>query len=240
MANLNKVFMIGRLTKDPELRYLPNGTPKAELRLATSREWTGRDGEKQKQVCYVDVVVWSRQAEIAKQYLRKGRQVFVEGRLEYQEWESKDGQRRSKHVIVSDALQFLDRGEGGPQGGPEEGVESEGRAYAGGGGGSYGGGGGGSYGGSGGGGGGGYGGGGGGYGGNGGGYGGNGGGYGGGNGGGRYGGNGGNGGQYGKTYGGNAPEPMMPEPMMEDGPPPDLEPAPMREAMNVPESDLPF
>ncbi|MDC3379078.1 single-stranded DNA-binding protein, partial [Planctomycetota bacterium] len=115
MANLNKVFMIGRLTKDPELRFLPNGTPKAELRLATSREYKGRNGEKQKDVCYVDVVVWSRQAEIAKQYLAKGRQVFIEGRLDYQEWE-RDGQRRSKHEIVADRVQFLDRmsdGEGG-------------------------------------------------------------------------------------------------------------------------------
>jgi single-strand DNA-binding protein len=117
MANLNKVFMIGRLTRDPELRYLPNGTPKAELRLATSREYKGRDGQQQKDVCYVDVVVWSRQAEIAKQYLSKGRQIFVEGRLDYQEWESKDGGRRSKHEIVADRVQFLDRGQDGGQGG---------------------------------------------------------------------------------------------------------------------------
>lgn len=117
MANLNKVFMIGRLTKDPELRYLPNGTPKAELRLATSREYKGRDGQQQKDVCYIDVVVWSRQAEIAKQYLSKGRQVFVEGRLDFQEWEGKDGSRRSKHEIVADRVQFLDRdGEGGGNG----------------------------------------------------------------------------------------------------------------------------
>ena len=82
MASLNRVFLIGRLTRDPELRFLPNGTPKAELRLATSREYKDRNGEKQKDTCYVDIVVWSRQAEIAKQYLAKGRQVFVEGRLE--------------------------------------------------------------------------------------------------------------------------------------------------------------
>ena len=223
MASLNKVFMIGRLTKDPELRFLPNGTPKAELRLATSREWTGRDGEKQKQTCYIDVVVWSRQAEIAKQYLRKGRQVFVEGRLEYQEWEAKDGQKRSKHVIVSDALQFLDRGEGGPMGGGPEGEGMDAPAPAYGGGGGYGGG---------------YGGGGGGYGG--GGYGGNGGGY---------GGNGRqNGGSYGKTYGGGAPSASeAPQGRVavsspdgpEDGPPPEAH-APMREAMGVSEEDLPF
>ena len=118
VASLNKVFLIGRLTRDPELRFLPNGTPKADLRLATSREYKDKSGEKQKDTCYVDIVVWSRQAEIAKQYLAKGRQIFVEGRLEYQEWE-KDGVKRSKHVVVADVVQFLDRGEGGgghPQG----------------------------------------------------------------------------------------------------------------------------
>lgn len=122
MASLNKVFLIGRLTRDPELRYLPNGTPKAELRLATSREYKDKNGERQKDTCYVDVVVWSRQAEIAKQYLSKGRQIFVEGRLDYQEWE-KDGVKRSKHQVIADYVQFLDRmgsgegGEGAPYGG---------------------------------------------------------------------------------------------------------------------------
>ena len=217
MASLNKVMMIGRLTKDPELRYLPNGTPKAELRLATSREWTGRDGEKQKQTCYIDVVVWSRQAEIAKQWLRKGRQVFVEGRLDFQEWEGKDGQKRSKHQIVAEALQFLDRGEGGPNGGGPEEIPAEGEAPATGSGGyaggqqrsgGYGGGG----------------------------YGGGGGGYGGGG----YGGNGGNGGRaYGKTSGGTAPAaPQGADAPHEDGPPD--EPAPIREAMGVGDNDLPF
>ena len=210
MANLNKIFMIGRLTKDPDLRYLPNGTPKAELRLATSREWKDKgSGEKQKDTCYVDVVVWSRQAEIAKQFLSKGRQVFVEGRLDYQEWE-KDGQRRSKHQIVAERVQFLDRGDSdGAEGGSS--YESAGNSYRGNSGSRNSGGG---YGGNGGGGG---------YGGGGGGYGGNGGGFGGG---------GGNGGGYGggggKTYGGNA---------YEEGPPED---AGMPMEAGVPDSDLPF
>ncbi len=116
MASLNKIMLIGRLTRDPELKFLPNGTPKAELRLATSREWKDKNGEKQKETCYVDVIVWSRQAEIAKQYLAKGRQIFVEGRLDYREWE-KDGVKRSKHQVTADFVQFLDRGEsGGGQG----------------------------------------------------------------------------------------------------------------------------
>ena len=108
MANLNKVMMIGRLTRDPELRTLPSGQKKAELRLATSREWKDKSGEKQKDVCYVDIVVWGRQAEIVKSYLSKGRQIYVEGRLDFQEWE-RDGQRRSKHQIVASDIKFLDR-----------------------------------------------------------------------------------------------------------------------------------
>ncbi len=217
MASLNRVFMIGRLTKDPELRYLPNGTAKTELRLATSREWKDKGGERQKDVCYIDIVVWARQAEIAKQYLAKGRQVFVEGRLEYSEWE-RDGQRRSKHQIVADRLQFLDRNDsegGGNFEGAEEGGYARsgggygggnggGRSYGGNGGGGYGNGGGRSYG-------------------NGGNGGGGGGGYGG------YGGGGSGGKSYGgKTYGGNA---------YEDAPPQE---APISEAMGVPDSDLPF
>jgi single-strand DNA-binding protein len=210
MANLNKVFLIGRLTRDPELRYLPNGTPKCELRLATSREYKDKNGEKQKDTCYIDISVWSRQGEIAKQYLAKGRQIFVEGRLEYQEWE-KDGVKRSKHAIVADFVQFLDRGDGagGGAGGEQAGsFEAEGAASGGGYGGNGGGGnGGGGYGGGG----------------NGG---GNGGGYGG------YGGYGGNKPSFpGKTYGGNAAG---------GAPAAEPEAVPMSEVMGVPDSDLPF
>ena len=142
MADLNKVIMIGRLTKDPELRALPNGTPKAELRLATSREYKNRDGERQKDTCYIDITVWGRQAETVHQYLRKGRQVLIEGRIAFDEWEGKDGQRRSKHSIVADRVQFLDRMDAGD----EEGARGDYKPSYGdreGGGGNYGGGGGG-------------------------------------------------------------------------------------------------
>jgi single-strand DNA-binding protein len=190
MANLNKIFLIGRLTRDPELRHLPNGTPKAELRLASSREWKDKNGEKQKETLYVDIVVWSRQAEIAHQYLKKGRQIFVEGRLDYREWEGKDGTKRSKHEVVADFVQFLDRGDGAPgQGGEASyagaGGGDEGGEFSGGGGGGYGRGNGGGYGGGGG-------------------Y-GNGGGYGGGR----------SQQNVGKTYGGNAEEPQGGAPMTE-------------------------
>jgi single-strand DNA-binding protein len=111
---LNKIFLIGRLTKDPDLKYLPNGTPKAELRLATSRQYV-TNNEKREDTCYVDVIAWSRQAEIVNQYLRKGSQIFVEGRLDYQEWEGQDGSRRSKHQVVADRVQFLDTRGGGSE-----------------------------------------------------------------------------------------------------------------------------
>lgn len=115
-ASLNRIFLIGRLTKDPELRYLPNGTPKAELRLATSRQWKDKSGEQQEQTCYIDVAVWSRQGEIVNQYLKKGSLIFLEGRLDYQEWEGQDGQKRSKHLVTADRVQFLDSGNRGGAG----------------------------------------------------------------------------------------------------------------------------
>jgi single-strand DNA-binding protein len=117
-VSLNKILLVGNLTKDPELRYLPNGTPKAELRLATSRTYT-TNGERREDTCYVDVIAWSRTAENVNQYLKKGSKIFVEGRLDYQEWEGQDGSKRSKHQVVADRVQFMDtrNGGGGEDGG---------------------------------------------------------------------------------------------------------------------------
>ena len=91
-----------------KLRLTGRGVALLRRRWTDSTQWKDKGGERQKDVCYIDVTVWSRQAEIAKQYLNKGRQVFVEGRLEFLEWEQ-NGQRRSKHVIVAERVQFLDR-----------------------------------------------------------------------------------------------------------------------------------
>jgi single-strand DNA-binding protein len=118
-VSLNKILLVGNLTKDPELRYLPNGTPKCELRIATSRSYT-TNGERREDTCYVDVVAWSRTAENVNQYLKKGSKIFVEGRLDYQEWEGQDGSKRSKHQVVADRIQFMDTrnsGGGGEEGG---------------------------------------------------------------------------------------------------------------------------
>jgi single-strand DNA-binding protein len=111
MVNLNRVLLIGNLTKDPELRYTPSGTPVANLRLAVNSSDKSQSGEKKDEVCYVTIVVWSRQAEICNQYLKKGRSVFIEGRLIYRQWEQ-EGKTRSTMEVRADRVQFL----GGPGG----------------------------------------------------------------------------------------------------------------------------
>jgi single-strand DNA-binding protein len=111
MASLNRVFFMGNLTRDPETRYLPNGTPVCTLPLASSRSFTGKGGEEKEEVCFVDVVVFGKPAESCGQYLTKGRQVLVEGRLSYRRWDGKDGAKHSKHEILADRVQFI----GGPK-----------------------------------------------------------------------------------------------------------------------------
>ena len=117
MANLNKVLLIGRLTRDPELRYTPSGTAVAEFGLAVNRNYTDGRGERKEETCFVEIVAWARQAEVMNEYLAKGRQVFVEGRLEFDSWETPEGQKRSKLRVVVDNFQFIggrdDAGGGG-------------------------------------------------------------------------------------------------------------------------------
>lgn len=109
MADLNKVFLMGRLTFDPELRRTPNGTAVAELRLATSRSWQSREGERKEETLFIDVTVWDRQAENCCQYLKKGRSVHVEGHLKMDTWDDKTtGEKRSKVRVQAERVQFLD------------------------------------------------------------------------------------------------------------------------------------
>ncbi|MBR6577262.1 MAG: single-stranded DNA-binding protein [Akkermansia sp.] len=117
MANLNKVMIIGNLTADPEVRTTPRGNSVAELRLAVNRISSGpNDGERREETTFLDVTCWGRTAEIAGQYLSKGRPVFIEGRLLQDTWEDKQtGQRRSKIRIVAENMQLLGSREGGPQ-----------------------------------------------------------------------------------------------------------------------------
>jgi len=110
MAALNKVFLMGNLTFDPELRYTPSGSTVTDLRMATSRIWTGKDGERKEETLFIDVTVWERQAENCCQYLKKGSQVHIEGSLKMDTWDDKTtGEKRSKIKVQADRVQFLDR-----------------------------------------------------------------------------------------------------------------------------------
>jgi len=110
MASLNKVFLIGNLTRAPELRYTPSGTAVADLRLAVNRNYTTQGGEKREETCFLTVVVWGKQAESSGEYLDKGSPVMVEGRLQTRDWETKDGQKRNVVEVVAERVQFMGRG----------------------------------------------------------------------------------------------------------------------------------
>ena len=107
MANLNKVLLIGNLTRDPELRYTPSGVAVANLRLAVNRRYKDKAGEQKEETCFVTVTTWDKQAEVCNQYLSKGRPVFVEGRLQSRSWETNDGQKRNTIDIRAERVQFL-------------------------------------------------------------------------------------------------------------------------------------
>ena len=109
-ANLNKVLLIGNLTRDPDLKYVPSGAAVANFGIAINRSYTNSDGEKTEDICFIDIVAWNRLAEVAGEYLSKGSPVFVEGRLQMDSWEQEDGQRRSKLKVVAQSIQFLGGG----------------------------------------------------------------------------------------------------------------------------------
>jgi len=117
MANYNKIIMIGNLTRDPQLSYLPSNTPAVEFGLASNRKWKDQSGQQREDTCFIDCRAYGRSAEILNQYTAKGRQILVEGRLQLDTWEGKDGTRRSKHRIFVENFQFLDSGSGRGQGG---------------------------------------------------------------------------------------------------------------------------
>ena len=112
MANLNAVFLIGNLTRDPELKYIPSGAAVANFGLAINRSYTTQDGERKEDTCFVDIETWGKLAENCTNYLTKGRPVCVGGRLNFNSWETADGQKRSKLTVVANNVQFLgQRGE---------------------------------------------------------------------------------------------------------------------------------
>ena len=114
MSSVNKVILVGRLGKDPEVRYTPSGAAVANFSLATDETWKDKSGEKQQRTEWHNIVAWSKLAEICGQYLTKGKLVYVEGRLQTREWEDKDGnKRRTTEVIASDMVMLGSKAEGG-------------------------------------------------------------------------------------------------------------------------------
>lgn len=106
MAGFNKVILMGNLTRNPELRYTPNGTPVSSFGLAVGRRFKQNE-ELKEAVCFVDIVVYGKQAEYCGQYLTKGNGVIIEGRVQQHRWETEDGQKRSKHEVVAQTVTFL-------------------------------------------------------------------------------------------------------------------------------------
>ena len=122
MANLNKVLLLGNVTRDPEVRYTPKGSAVCDLGVAVNRNYTTDSGEKREEVTFVDVTLWGRTAEVASEYLKKGRPVFVEGRLQMDTWDDKQtGQKRTRLRVVAENMQLLG---GRPPGGGEASGES--------------------------------------------------------------------------------------------------------------------
>lgn len=110
MASLNRVLLIGNLTRDPELRYIPSGSAVATFTLGVNRVYTTPAGEKKEQASFIRIVVWGRRAEVCGEYLSKGSPVFVEGRLQSRDWQTQDGQKRNTVEVVADNIQFLRAG----------------------------------------------------------------------------------------------------------------------------------
>jgi single-strand DNA-binding protein len=122
MANLNKVLLLGNVTRDPEVRYTPKGSAVCDLGIAVNRGYTTDSGEKREEVTFVDVTLWGRTAEVASEYLKKGRPVFIEGRLQMDTWDDKQtGQKRTRLRVVAENMQLLG---GRPQGGGDMAGES--------------------------------------------------------------------------------------------------------------------
>ena len=129
MGFYNKVILMGNLTRDPELKYLPSGTAVTRLGLAVNRIYNDRQsGEKREEVCFVDLNAFGRTAEVMNEYFQKGSPVFIEGRLRFQTWETDDGQRRNKHDVVVDRFEFV-----GSRQSDQDSLRDEGSEYAGGG-----------------------------------------------------------------------------------------------------------
>ncbi|MCE5340932.1 MAG: single-stranded DNA-binding protein [Planctomycetaceae bacterium] len=125
MANFNKVILLGNLTRDPQLSYLPNQTAVVDFGLAINRTWTGQDGQKKEEVCFVDCRTFGKPAETINKYCKKGKPLMVEGRLTFDSWTGKDGQKHSRHRVTVESFQFISSAPGGQGGQGVVGGESQ-------------------------------------------------------------------------------------------------------------------
>lgn len=115
MSGVNKVILVGRLGNDPEIRYTQQGVAVTNFNIATSENWVDKGGQKQERTEWHRIVVWGKIAEVCSQYLAKGRQVFIEGRLQTRQWEDKEGSKRYTTEVVASTVQFLDRSSSDPK-----------------------------------------------------------------------------------------------------------------------------
>jgi single-strand DNA-binding protein len=131
MASFNKVILLGNLTRDPEVRYTPKGSAVCDLGIAVNRVYTTDSGEKREEATFVDVTFWGRTAEVAGEYLKKGRPVFIEGRLQLDSWEDKQsGQKRSKLKVIGETMQLIGARPAGGTAGPSEQGEEDRTSHA--------------------------------------------------------------------------------------------------------------
>lgn len=117
MASLNKVMLIGNMTREPQLSYLPSQTPVVEFGLAVSRKFKKQDGSQGEETCFVDCQMFGKRAEVVNKYFKKGDPIFVEGRLKFDQWNAQDGSKRSKLRVFVENFEFLGKGGGGAGGG---------------------------------------------------------------------------------------------------------------------------
>lgn len=111
MANVNMVILIGRLTRDPELRYTQGGTAVTEFGFAVNRKWKSSDGQDKEETMFINIVAWARTAEVVCQYLKRGSSAYIQGRLTLDQWEDREtGKKRQQHKVTADFVQFLDGG----------------------------------------------------------------------------------------------------------------------------------
>ena len=110
MANYNKVLLIGNLTRDPQMSFLPSQTPVVEFGLAVNRKWSGQDGSQREETCFVDCRMFGKRAEVVNKYFKRGDPIFIEGRLQFDQWQAQDGSKRSKHRVFVENFEFIGKG----------------------------------------------------------------------------------------------------------------------------------